>query len=81
MSSDKNDPSYHIYEDYKLDIAFGDEDDTQELLKNKGYDGVIAVNKSENNVIEYVAWDSNQIKSATNNIGTFSRTNIDIYYL
>lgn len=81
LSSDKNDPSYHIYEDYKLDIAFGDEDDTQTLLKNKGYDGVVAVNKSENNVIEYVAWDSNQIKSATGNVGTFSRTNIDIYYL
>lgn len=81
LSSDKNDPSYRIYEDYKLDIAFGDEDDTQTLLKNKGYDGVVAVNKSENNVIEYVAWDSNQIKSATGNVGTFSRTNIDIYYL
>lgn len=81
LSSDKNSPSYHIYEEYKLDIAFGDEDDTQTFLKNKGYDGVIAVNKSENNTIEYVAWDSNQIKSATANIGTFSPENANIYYL
>lgn len=81
LNSDKNSPSYHIYEEYKLDIAFGDEDDTQTFLKNKGYDGVIAVNKSENNTIEYVAWDSNQIKSATDNIGTFSGENNNIYYL
>lgn len=81
LSSDKNSPSYHIYEEYKLDIAFGDEDDTQTFLKNKGYDGIIAVNKSENNTIEYVAWDSNQIKSATDNIGTFSGEDDNIYYL
>ena len=79
LSSDKTSPSYRIYNDYKLGIAFGsNEDDIQALLKNKGYDGVIAVNEFENNVIEYIAWDSNQIKSATDNIGTFSNEDDDI---
>lgn len=80
LSSDKTSTSYRIYNDYKLGIAFGsNEDDMQALLKNKSYDGVIAVNEFENNVIEYIAWDSNQIKSATDNVGSFYTDNDEIY--
>ena len=42
-------------------------------------DGLIGINKSENNTIEYVAYDSNQIKSALNNTGAFSKDSNDIY--
>lgn len=47
-------------------------------LENGKYDGISYIH---NGAEAFVVWDSNQIKSATNNIGTFSRTNIDIYYL
>lgn len=45
----------------------------------KKYDGIIGINEFENNTLEYVAWNSNQIKSATDNNGEFSRTNNNIY--
>ena len=47
-------------------------------MKSQGYDGVIA--KDEDiDYIEYAAYKSNQIKSATDNVGTFSE-NPDIRY-
>lgn len=61
--------------------------------KKYGYDGVIVTDvednglKNQNDIIsgyeisdEYIAFNSNQIKSATDNVGTFSRTNDDIRY-
>lgn len=81
LSSDKTSTSYRVYNDYKLGIAFeSNEDNMQTLLKNKGYDGVIATNEFENNIIEYIAWDSNQIKSATDNNGNFSNEDDNIYH-
>lgn len=54
---------------------------------NKGYDGAIGGTKGFNHripsnaveAIEIVAIDPNQVKSATGNIGTFSKTNNNIY--
>ncbi len=58
--------------------------------KNEGFDGVIFKNVTDNGgnnsnvenkpVNVYVAFDSNQIKSATDNIGTFDKGNDDIRY-
>ena len=46
----------------------------RELLISQGYDGV------NNSGEEYIAFDSNQIKSATRNSGAFSPESNDIYY-
>lgn len=52
-----------------------------DIIKNAyNKDGLIGTNKFENNTVEYVVYDSNQIKSATNNIGTFDTNNPDIRY-
>lgn len=61
--------------------------------KKYGYDGVIVTDvednglKNQNDIIsgyeisdEYIAFNPNQIKSATDNVGTFSRTDDDIRY-
>lgn len=51
-----------------------------DIIKNAyNKDGLIGINKSENNTVEYVAYDSNQIKSAINNTGAFSKYSNDIY--
>ena len=57
--------------------AFKPSIDTIKSAFNK--DGLIGINESENNTIEYVAYDSNQIKSATDNTGAFSKDSNDIY--
>ena len=50
-----------------------------DIIKNAyNKDGLIGTNKFENNTVEYIVYDSNQIKSATDNIGTFSRTDDNI---
>ena len=50
-----------------------------DIIKNAyNKDGLIGTNKIENNTVEYIVYDSNQIKSATDNIGTFSRTDDNI---
>lgn len=57
--------------------AFKPSIDTIKSAYNK--DGLIGINESENNTVEYVAYDSNQIKSAINNTGAFSKYSNDIY--
>ncbi|MCK9479844.1 MAG: hypothetical protein M0R40_10165 [Firmicutes bacterium] len=54
----------------------------QKLLKEHGYDGIKYLNDSEgkNPDFSYIVFDSNQIKSATDNIGTFDPNNPDIRY-
>lgn len=58
-----------------------------ETLKKQGYDGIIIQNTSydsgdfgDNNT-QYVVFEPTQIKSATDNIGTFDRHNPDIRYM
>ena len=46
-------------------------DKVSDLLKSQGYDGVIAKDE-DMDYIEYAAYKSNQIKSATDNVGTYS---------
>ena len=49
------------------------------FLKEQGYDGIIMRDKT-GNITLAVAYDPVQIKSATDNIGTFDSNNNDIRY-
>ena len=51
----------------------------RDLMLSLGYDGTKYENKAEKGGTSYSFISPNQIKSATDNIGTFSRTNNDIY--
>lgn len=52
----------------------------RQLMFDKGIDGTIYDNKVEKGGYSYSFISPNQIKSATDNIGTYSRTNDDIRY-
>lgn len=56
-----------------------DTDSLQKEMKDHGYDGVIQFDQNGDISIA-VVFDSNQIKSATDNIGTFDGSNPDIRY-
>ena len=52
-----------------------------DIIKNAyNKDGLIGTNKFENNTVEYIVYDSNQIKSATENNGNFSKDDNNIYH-
>lgn len=72
--------------DVDFDYSIGDFESTRQLsesyvdsLKEQGYDGIIVAD-SEFGGESYVAFDPEQIKSATDNIGTFDKSNPDIRY-
>lgn len=72
--------------DVDFDYSIGDFESTRQLsesyvdsLKEQGYDGIIVAD-SEFGGEFYVAFYPNQIKSATDNIGTFDPHNPDIRY-
>lgn len=77
---DKSKQEYKLYNDYKVASMFQEEDIIQNIMKDKNYDGIIVVNEFEHNVTEYIVWDSNQIKSATDNNGEFSTNDDNIYH-
>lgn len=49
-------------------------------IKEKGHDGVIVIRKNSDIIQEIVAFNPNQIKSATDNTGEFSINNNDIRF-
>jgi len=54
---------------------------TIEWAKNKGHDGILYINKVEDKGnISYIAFDPNQIKSATDNTGTYDPQNPSILF-
>ena len=59
-----------------------DYDNVNKYLAKLGYDGIISVNYSgtTKSINTVVAFENTQIKSATDNIGTFSRFDPDIRY-
>lgn len=59
--------------DYLSEYAADNGIKTSDILKHLGYDGI-------HDGIEWVAFDPSQLKSATDNIGTFDRNNPDIRY-
>ena len=54
-------------------------DALQQEMRRLGYDGVVQYN-ADGEILIAVTFDSNQIKSATDNIGTFDGSNPDIRY-
>lgn len=62
--------------------SYGQKDNgITENIMSDGFDGVIhAPDGVQKKYIEYVAFNANQIKSATNNAGTFDSNNNDIRY-
>ena len=57
-------------------VATGDR--LVQILKDKGYDGLVYENEREGAGDSYVPFEPTQIKSATGNIGTFDATSPDI---
>ena len=49
-------------------------------MEDYGYDGLIVTDQEFDNATSYVAFKPNQIKSATDNVGTFDYFNPDIRY-
>ena len=71
-----------VYEDiYKVEenMARAQEAMTNEIV-SAGYDGIIIEYSHPTIADEYVAFEPNQIKSATDNVGTFDANNPDIRY-
>ena len=73
----------------EIDSAKGRESASQrkdravrELLESLGYDGIQYLNtfEGDRNSYSFIAFEPGQIKSATDNIGTFDRNNPDIRY-
>ncbi len=58
----------------------------REFIEAKGYDGIRYANEVEvspdgaDNVYSYIAFHSDQIKSATDNVGTYDKRNNDVRY-
>ena len=71
-----------IADDFGLNASEIKRDDIQNILKSKGYDGIL-LHYSKHNNNEWktaVVFNPNQIKSATDNIGTFDKNYDDIRY-
>lgn len=66
-------------DDYYIDAQYNDAGKKERIrLQEEGFDGVIRMEGNE--VWEYVAFEPTQIKSATDNVGTFDKTNPDVRY-
>lgn len=71
-----------------LDLAMGINRLVAQELKDQGYDGIVYKNTHDGTSLtnkmkeedSYIVFDPEQIKSATDNIGTFDRKNPDIRY-
>lgn len=65
----------------ELSNIVGDRQTTQQAVKNTlGYDGIFVKDFQETDGDVYIAWFPEQVKSATDNIGTFDETNPDIRF-
>lgn len=76
-------------QDAQLDRAFDPEERLREIIRSHGYDGIVYENLGERKLIDkkrnlladsYIAFEPTQIKSATENQGTFDPTNPDIRF-
>lgn len=66
-------------EDYHIDSRYNDAGSNERIrLQEAGFDGVIRMDGD--NVDEYIAFEPNQIKSATDNTGEFSTEDKDIRF-
>lgn len=67
-------------EDFGMNASEISRNDIQDILKEHGYDGVMLYQNKFADCGTMVAFEPTQIKSATDNIGTFDRNNSDIRY-
>lgn len=70
-------------EDFKMDANAISRGDIQSILQVNGYDGVLLYSSkyaADGDFSTAVVFDNTQIKSATDNIGTFDRENPDIRF-
>lgn len=67
-------------EDFGMNASEISRNDIQDILKEHGYDGVMLYQNKFADCGTMVAFEPTQIKSATENIGTFDRKNPDIRY-
>lgn len=67
-------------EDFGMNASEINRNDIQDILKEHGYDGVMLYQNKFADCGTMVAFEPTQIKSATDNIGTFDRNNSDIRY-
>lgn len=67
-------------EDFGMNASEISRNDIQDILKEHGYDGVMLYQNKFADCGTMVAFEPTQIKSATDNIGTFDRKNPDIRY-
>lgn len=70
-------------DDFHMDADSISRNDIQSILRANGYDGVLLYRSkydADSDFSTAVAFSNTQIKSATDNIGTFDRTNPDIRY-
>ena len=74
-----NDPNSFLSEVKKI-YQDADSFNVAEILQKNGYDGIIYNHWDSDIGTIYVAFESTQIKSATENIGTFDGTNPDIRF-
>ncbi|MBQ2759326.1 MAG: hypothetical protein IJE93_06120 [Clostridia bacterium] len=76
-SSEYNTVSMQIEKEFNLEEGIKGSE-VQQFLKEKGYDSVVLLENDKAVVVN--VFDSEQIKSATDNIGTFDKENKDIRY-
>lgn len=69
--------SYEVFSKYKSENYAGIK--ARDELEHSGYDGVASGNM-EDEVLEFIAFEPNQIKSATDNNGAFSPDDANIYH-
>ena len=70
-------------EDFNMDANAISRGDIQSILKANGYDGVLLYSSkyaADGDFSTAVVFDNTQIKSATDNVGTFDRENPDIRF-
>lgn len=70
--------SPHSFDNYEDITQYAQE--YTDWNKRAGFDGLIIIKDNEYGGTSYVAFDSNQIKSATDNTGAFSKENDDIRF-
>lgn len=78
-SSEFNTVADQISNEYSIDRNEIKGSNVQSFLKEKNFDGVVLLDENGKAIVVN-AFDSNQIKSATDNIGTFDSNNPDIRF-
>ena len=69
--------SYEVFSKYKSENYAGIK--ARDELEHSGYDGVASGNMEDED-LEFIAFEPNQIKSATDNNGAFSPDDVNIYH-